>query len=64
MPLRQLEILERFVYPEDMETFLRQAAKKKGVLERHFEIGHGDMKVTWCTPQVQDDSQGQHLDSY
>lgn len=38
--------------------------KKTGVLERHFEIGHGDMKVTWCTPQVQDDSQGQHLDSY
>jgi len=24
VPLRQLEILERFVYPEDMETFLRQ----------------------------------------
>ena len=28
VPLRQLEILELFVYPEDMETFLRQAAKK------------------------------------
>ena len=44
VPLRNLQVLERFVYPEDMETFLRQAAKKQEFWKDNLRL---DMATWW-----------------